>query len=557
VLDPVLGFHKKPVVCLDFNSLYPSEGMAHNICYTTYVTPQDALKMDPKDVWKSPAGHYFVRKHVKEGILPRIWASLLAARNVAKGDMKKCKVEAKETTDKDKTKDAMFRYSVQDARQAAIKLVANAMYGFTGVGVKFGPMLTSFEVSESITACGRDDLRRIRAWVIEHYTYATIIYGGKVVALSLVVSPHRPDTDSLMVMPGCETVKEAMAWMHKVAAEINEELYKDLKPMKLAPEKVMYPSEFQGKKHYVCGYYETNPDVPDKVYYRGIEVARRDNCDMTSKCLTECCELIFLKHRVADAVQVAKDAVERLYLQKVGMEDLIISKSLSDEPENYTMAQAHTRLAEKMAKRDPTSAPVKGDRISYVMVGEGVKGGVRELAEDPLWALEKEIPINVDYYIKNQLQKPLERLFEPIVGARRTADIFSGPHTMKRVKIMSKKEAGGIMAFAVMMRACSECHTQYNPEIHAHPSLCPACVVTHGAEVLTRKRKRYEEVKSEYDVQFAVCQKCQGSSRDPVLCTARSCPQLYRRKGIEYKCKRALGDIEDMVRASGTSSSPQ
>jgi hypothetical protein len=33
------GFYKQPVATLDFASLYPSIMMAHNLCYTTLLSP--------------------------------------------------------------------------------------------------------------------------------------------------------------------------------------------------------------------------------------------------------------------------------------------------------------------------------------------------------------------------------------------------------------------------------------------------------------------------------------------------------------------------------------
>jgi len=41
-----------------------------------------------------------------------------------------------------------------------------------------------------------------------------------------------------------------------------------------------------------------------------------------------------------------------------------------------------------------------------------------EKAEDPLWVLEKNLPIDTKYYLENQLSKPLLRIFEPILGPK-------------------------------------------------------------------------------------------------------------------------------------------
>lgn len=180
VLEPDAGYHEDPIACLDFSSLYPSEGMANNFCYTTLISPAKAKQMDPKDVFQSPAGHWFVRAHVRRGILPQLWEKLIAARKVAKKDMGECYKKADEAENEEAKKEWQFKAKVQNARQLALKLVANAMYGFTGVPEKAGAALTCFEVSESITACGRRDLRRVIDWLKEHYPNVKIRYGDTV-----------------------------------------------------------------------------------------------------------------------------------------------------------------------------------------------------------------------------------------------------------------------------------------------------------------------------------------------------------------------------------------
>lgn len=53
-----------------------------------------------------------------------------------------------------------------------------------------------------------------------------------------------------------------------------------------------------------------------------------------------------------------------------------------------------------MKKRDAGSAPAIGDRVAYVMVG-GVKGSKNyHNAEDPLYVLQHDIPIDFNYYIE-------------------------------------------------------------------------------------------------------------------------------------------------------------
>lgn len=62
VIDPVVGYHDKVVVVLDFASLYPSIMQAHNTCFRTYITPQQASLLNPGQYETAPGvEHSFIK----------------------------------------------------------------------------------------------------------------------------------------------------------------------------------------------------------------------------------------------------------------------------------------------------------------------------------------------------------------------------------------------------------------------------------------------------------------------------------------------------------------
>ena len=56
VIPPKTGFYDKPISTLDFASLYPSIMMAHNLCYSTLLNPNDVVNFKPEDYILTPSG---------------------------------------------------------------------------------------------------------------------------------------------------------------------------------------------------------------------------------------------------------------------------------------------------------------------------------------------------------------------------------------------------------------------------------------------------------------------------------------------------------------------
>lgn len=112
----------------------------------------------------------------------------------------------------------------------------------------------------------------------------------------------------------------------------------------------------------------------------------------------------------------AKRIIADLLQNKVDLSQLVITKALAKA--EYAAKQAHVELAERMKTRDAGSAPALGDRVAYVIIKGAKDSRAYEKAEDPLFVLENNIPIDTRYYLENQLSKPLMRIFEPILGEK-------------------------------------------------------------------------------------------------------------------------------------------
>jgi DNA polymerase delta subunit 1 len=509
VLDPITGYYAKPIATLDFASLYPSIMMAHNLCYTTLLTPEGVSKVPGEEVTTTPSGCKFVKAQTRRGLLPMILEELLAAR-------KKAKKEMKEATDP-------LTYMVLDGRQLALKISANSVYGFTGATVGQLPCL---EISSSVTAFGRQMIDQTKAMVEAKYTIqngfehdAQVVYG---------------DTDSVMVKFGTDSIATAMD-MGREAADMVSQTF--IRPIKLEFEKVYCPYLLMNKKRY-AGLYWTKPEKYDKLDTKGIETVRRDNCGLVRILVDTVLQKILIEKSIEGATEYVQTIIGDLLQNKVDLSLLVITKSLGKgaHREDYAVKQAHVELAERIRKRDPSSAPGSGDRVPYVITSAAKNVPAYDRSEDPLYVLENNLSIDAQYYIEHQLQQPLMRIFGPIMPNAESV-LFHGAHTL--VKSNPTPATGALAKFVTKSLRCLGCKA-----VIKQGSLCSHCLEEKGAEVVLSRVHDLREKEAEYNRLWTQCQRCQGSLMQPVICSNRDCDIFYRRA----KARRDVESIQESIK---------
>uniref|UniRef100_A0A673VRR0 DNA polymerase n=1 Tax=Salmo trutta TaxID=8032 RepID=A0A673VRR0_SALTR len=515
VIEPEKGYYSVPIATLDFSSLYPSIMMAHNLCYTTLLQKGSAEKLGltPEDFIKTPTGDLFVKSSVRKGLLPDILEDLLSAR-------KKAKAELKKETDP-------FKKQVLDGRQLALKISANSVYGFTGAQVGKLPCL---EISQSVTGFGRQMIEQTKQLVESKYTIANgyqadakVIYG---------------DTDSVMVKLGVDTVSRAMEVGREAAEWVSSHF---TPPIKLEFEKVYYPYLLINKKRYAGLYFSSSADTHDKMDCKGIETVRRDNCTLVANLINTCLQTILIDRDPQGAVAHAKEVISDLLCNRIDISQLVITKELTRTAQEYAAKQAHVELAERMKKRDAGSAPQLGDRVPYVIIkaAKGVAAYMK--SEDPIYVLENNIPIDTQYYLEQQLSKPLLRIFEPILGESKAESVLlKGDHT--RCKTVLTSRVGGLMAFATRRSACIGCRAVLKNDA----AVCDFCKKKES-ELYQKEIFHLSTLEERFSRLWTQCQRCQGSLHEDVLCTSRDCPIFYMRK----KVQKDLDDQEKLVSRFG------
>jgi len=412
VLDAQKGAYYTPITALDFEGLYPSIMMAHNLCYSSLV-------MDPKyenvpgveyETFEIPVpskveGQPPTKRLCKfaQGVptlLPSILLELKQFRKQAKKDMALSTGALK----------AMY-----NGKQLAYKISMNSVYGFTGASKG---MLPCVNIASTVTTKGRSMIDETKEYVEKNFPGAKVRYG---------------DTDSVMVefdvgdRKGIEAVEYSWEIGERAAEECSA-LFK--KPNNLELEKVYWPYFLYSKKRYAAKLWTQGKDGKmnmDYIDVKGLQLVRRDNTAHVREVCKELLDVVLESNDTEAPRALALQRAIELIEGDVPIEKLTLSQGLSDSykvkgqnvsinsPDIRDINQAHVQVVRKMRERQPGSEPQSGDRVPYVLVKtDDPKAKAFEKSEDPKYAKEHDIPIDYEYYFMNKFINPVCDLIEPL-----------------------------------------------------------------------------------------------------------------------------------------------
>jgi len=426
VLEAQKGAYYTPITALDFEALYPSIMMAHNLCYSSYVMDERRYGNIPGVTYETfnIGDRTYKFAQGVPSLLPAILLELKQFRKKAKKDMAAATGGMKE---------------VYNGKQLAYKISMNSVYGFTGAGKGILPCVP---IASTTTCRGRGMIEETKTYVEKNFPGAKVRYG---------------DTDSVMVEfdVGDRKGEEAVQYSWEVGERAAEEcsaLFK--KPNNLELEKVYWPYFLYSKKRYAAKLWTKGKDDQmhmDYIDIKGLQVVRRDNTPHVREVCKELLDVVLDAPDTGPPMELAKERAIELLSGDVPNDKLILSKSLSDsykvngEPVSVTghrigeINQAHVQVVHKMRDRKPGSEPQSGDRVPFLLTKTGdPKAKGFEKAEDPKYVEENNIPVDYHYYFVNKFLNPVCDLLEPLFDDPKQ-DIFGEIISQHKPK---KKETG-------------------------------------------------------------------------------------------------------------------
>lgn len=275
----------------DIRSMYPSIIKLYNLSPEVF----DCECCSRRNLKELGIDHWTCTK--KKGLLTQIVEELIERRKKVKEAMKGAKGG---------------EYEALYSRQYVLRIIANAIYGYTGWS---SSRLYKKELAETITAIGRNYIKKIRELVEK--------LGFEAVYL---------DTDGIQI-----TSKGKMGF-EELLLKINEEI-----PLEVELKHVAKRAIFFAKKKY-CHL------VDGKLEARGLELVRRDYPKFIKEAQRKVMELLLNGRSYAEVRDYVEKARKLIEGRKLKKEELVLVEQLAKKIEMYERTSKIKACAEWLKK---------------------------------------------------------------------------------------------------------------------------------------------------------------------------------------------------------------
>jgi len=369
VKEPIAGLHEK-IAVLDFASLYPSIIISHNLSPETLNCKHEECKTKNT----SPDGTWFCMK--QKGLFPEILERLLKQRLTLKREYKR------------KKKEEGIDDKVLFAKQWALKIVLNSVYGYLGYP---RARWYSRECASATTAFARGYI---------HETIKKAENAGFKVLYA--------DTDSNFLEMFDKTKKDVEDFVEKVNKELPEGMELEIDGMYKRGLFVTKKEGGAAKKKYAL------IDEKGNLKIVGFEYVRRDWCNTAKETQKKVIELVLSQGNPGEAARFVKNVLNELKSGKIPKKDLVIMTLLKRNPKDYDAIGPHVAAAEKAIARGKELGV--GSMLSFIITKGNDKASISDKAE--LEEYVEEGNYDAEYYIENQVLPAVIKILQELGYSR-------------------------------------------------------------------------------------------------------------------------------------------
>lgn len=452
-------------------------------------------------VYVAPNGGVFAPVSAREGVLPKALREILAARELVKSSMKRAADAGRETERR-----------AADARQLALKLLANVIYGYCSAS--FSGRQPCAELADAIVSTGRETLR------------VAIDKAGGAARRDCPKLPVKyGDTDSLFVELRGMSRSSAIEWGKQFAKTVSD---LNPPPVLLKFEKVYDGCLLQAKKNYGgIAYTSASPESKDGEFEcKGIAPMRRDKCTFVAGVAGEVLETLLRTRDISAAKAIFVAAVDDAYAGRTPLEKFVVRQEAKlgsyKRPHSSTVATIAAALNARGAR------VLSRERVAFVFA-RNVLGKTQQVHKvlDVDEAIRRGAHIDADVYVRNVVNT-LNHVFSLIGinverwkprGRDAGRSYYAGSETDGNSGVATTRQRGRVLLTDYFSSdRCELCHAQCAEQ----KILCEACSAVPSRAVLAAQDAlRRSERKEAKLMQMCVLCAADPSGGDAL---ARRCP---------------------------------
>ena len=392
-----------------------------------------------------------------------------------------------------------------EARQLALKYVANVTYGYTSA--TFSGRSAAPLVADAIVECGRRTLSNAIAlansWGKDtdgRWTNAEVLYG---------------DTDSIFIrLPG-RSISEAFAFGELFCKAVTES---NPPPVQLKLEKVYAGSLLQTKKKYCGMMYESATQKRPIFEAKGIETVRKDQCALTQRVLRNALINVFDR-----GIQAARDYLNEqwalIHSGSLPVSEFVLTGRVRSRYRGGKIGPVQAALARRLAEIDPGRVVRHKERLPYVIVASpGKTFRLRENVLTPLELLERwdSYAVHLSYYTTKHVNAALQRCFglAPFnINIESWYESSSKPRMRIHYWPNSKSASSSMISNYFGSDICSLCKKRTKSTGKSKVAVCSSCQQDSAVAVSTAL-SRLNETQKQATALAAVCSNCNGCFED-------------------------------------------